>query len=181
MRRGFTLWMTGLPCSGKSTLAEAAEQRLRAAGQKVERLDGDIVRTHLSKGLGFSRDDRDENVRRIGFVADLLARNGVAVVVACISPFRAVRDALRASVTGFVEVHVRCPLEVCMARDVKGMYARALRGEMTGFTGVDDPYEEPVSPHLVVDTDTQSIEVCLDQIFDGLARLGYATDAPIEA
>ena len=178
MQKGFVLWFTGLPCSGKSTLAERMEHRLRAHGVPVERLDGDAVRTHLSKGLGFSRDDRDENVRRIGFVCGLLSRNGVAAIAACISPYRAVRDELRATVAGFVEVYVRCPLEVCVARDVKGMYAEAMRGERRGFTGVDDPYEAPLSPDIVVDTSVNDVDRCLDEICAGLSRLGYDIEVP---
>lgn len=173
MNNGFTLWFTGLPCSGKSTLAEAIEERFRQRGTRVELLDGDIIRTNLSKGLGFSREDRDTNIRRVGFVCDLLSRNGVVAIAACISPYRAVRDELRGQIANFVEIYTRCPLEVCIERDVKGMYARALRGEMKGFTGIDDPYEEPLNPDIVVDTDRRTLDECLDDVFEALVRLGH--------
>lgn len=173
MQKGFTLWFTGLPCSGKSTLAEAIEARMRTQSLRVELLDGDVIRTNLSKGLGFSREDRDTNIRRVGFVCDLLSRNGVAAIAACISPYRSVREELRGQIANFVEIYARCPLEVCIERDVKGMYAKALRGEMKCFTGIDDPYEEPLQPHIVVDTDQKSIEECVDDVFVALRELGY--------
>ncbi len=149
---GATVWLTGLPSAGKSTIALAAAGRLRAAGRRVEVLDGDTVRTHLCADLGFSRADRDENVRRIGYVAHLLARNGVLVLVAVVSPYAGARAAVRAehssSGTPFVEVHVTTPTEVCGDRDVKGLYARQRAGELRGLTGVDDPYEAPAAPEL---------------------------------
>src|SRR5262245_48762225 len=145
MHKGFTVWLTGMSGAGKSTISQLLEQRLRAAGARVELLDGDVVRTHLSKGLGFSKEDRDENIRRIGFVCELLARNGVIVIAAAISPYRAVREEVRARIPDFVEVYVECPLAVLVDRDVKGLYKKALAGEIRHFTGVSDPYEPPVA------------------------------------
>ncbi len=155
---GFTLWFTGLSGAGKSTVANVVIQELRARGMKVESLDGDVVRTHLSKGLGFSKEDRDTNIRRIGFVAQLLSRNGVVAVVSAISPYRAVRDEVREMVTDFVEVYVKAPLETVMARDVKGLYRKAIAGEIKEFTGISDPYEEPLNPELVLETDKETVE-----------------------
>jgi len=152
------IWLTGLSGSGKSTIADALVPRLRALGRRVEILDGDVVRTHLSKGLGFSREDRDTNIARIAFVAHLLARNGVTVIVAAISPFRAARDAARKTIGDFVEVHVAPPLETCISRDVKGLYKKALAGEIPQFTGVSDPYEEPLAPEVLIDTSVVSVE-----------------------
>lgn len=159
---GTTVWLTGLPSAGKTTIARAVEKRLLDAGQRVEVLDGDVVRTHLTKGLGFSREDRDENVRRIGFVASLLARNDVTVLCSVISPYREVRDEVRALHEGdgsrFVEVHVATPLEVCAARDVKGLYAKQAAGELAGLTGVDDPYEPPLAAEVVVPTQDLTVD-----------------------
>jgi len=171
--RGFTLWLTGLSGSGKTTIAYRLEEQLRERGLKVEMLDGDIVRTHLSKGLGFSREDRDTNIRRIGFVAHLLSRNGVAVLVAAISPYRAARNENRTLIGDFVETHVRCALEVLEDRDVKGLYAKALRGEIPNFTGVSDPYEEPLNPEVIVDTDQETVEESTGKVLDKLAEMGY--------
>src|SRR5436853_6151835 len=145
-QKGFTLWFTGLSGSGKSTLSCMVEEELRQRGLRVEVLDGDVVRTNLSKGLGFSKEDRDTNIRRIGFVCHLLSRNGVAAIAAAISPYREVRDEVRQMIGDFVEVYVRCPVDVCASRDVKGLYAKAMAGEIPGFTGVSDPYEEPLNP-----------------------------------
>ena len=158
MSDGRTIWLTGLPSAGKSTIAEIVADELRGRGERVEVLDGDIIRTYLSRGLGFSKEDRDENIRRIGFVASLLARNGVNVLVAAISPYREVRDEVRAlhGPGEFLEVHVATPVEVCEERDVKGLYAKARRGEITGFTGIDDPYEEPVNPEVRLDAHRES-------------------------
>ena len=154
--RGFTLWFTGLSGAGKTTISEIVERELRNRFGRVEVLDGDIVRTNLSKGLGFSREDRDTNVLRIGFVADLLTRNGVGVIVSAISPFKEVRDQVRRNVgEDFVEVFVDAPLDVCAERDVKGLYKKALAGEIKEFTGVSDPYEEPPSPELDIDTECE--------------------------
>ncbi len=157
MSKGFTLWFTGLSGSGKSTLSEIVAGRLRAEGRLVELLDGDIVRTNLSQGLGFSKEDRDINVRRIGFVCELLSRNGVVAIVAAISPYRDVRDEVRARIGNFVEIHVDCPVEVLAARDVKGLYRRALVGEISQFTGVSDPYEPPLNPDLSIRSDLEEV------------------------
>lgn len=173
MAHGFTLWLTGLSGVGKSTLAERLAPLIAERGVPVEVLDGDEVRLNLSKGLGFSRDDRDTNVRRIGFVARLLARNGVGVITAAISPYRAVRDEVRAEAVNFVEVYVRCSLAELVRRDVKGLYARALRGEIQQFTGVSDPYEEPLSPEVTVDSSTESVEESVSRILAALAERGY--------
>jgi adenylyl-sulfate kinase len=173
MQKGFTLWMTGLPCSGKSTLAEALVPRLRALGRNVELLDGDLVRTHLCKGLGFSREDRDTNIRRIGFVCHLLSRNGVIAIGAAISPYKAIRDELREEIGDFVECYVDAPLELCIQRDVKGMYAKALRGEMKGFTGIDDPYEPPDNPELRVQTEKLTLDESVELVLATLRKLEY--------
>jgi adenylylsulfate kinase len=173
MSGGFTLWFTGLSGAGKTTLSAAVAEILRQRGQPVEVLDGDVVRTNLSKGLGFSREDRDTNIRRIGFVAKLLTRNDVAAVVAAISPYRAIRDEVRASIGAFVEVHVRCPLPELIRRDVKGLYERALRGDVGQFTGVSDPYEPPLNAEVVVDTDQETVEESAAKVIAALERLGY--------
>src|SRR5215216_3662739 len=176
--RGFTLWFTGLSGAGKTTIAEIVERELRNRLGTVEVLDGDAVRANLSKGLGFSREDRDTNIRRIGFVAKLLTRNDVAVVVAAISPYRAVRDEVRADIGRFVEVFVRCSLDELIRRDVKGLYERALRGEVAQFTGVSDPYEEPQNPEVVVDTDQETVEQSVGKIVAALERLGHLPAVP---
>ncbi len=174
MSNGFVLWFTGLSGSGKSTLTEALAPELRARGCRVEVLDGDVVRTNLSKGLGFSREDRDTNILRIGFVANLLARNGVAVITAAISPYRETRDANRALVEGagsaFIEVYAAATLEECEARDVKGLYAEARAGNRPGFTGIDDPYEPPVNPEVQVPTGHETVEASIARV------LGYLED-----
>ena len=156
MSEGFTIWFTGLSGAGKSTIAQLLEQELRARGRSVEVLDGDVVRTHLSKGLGFSRADRDTNVLRIGWVCEVLSRNGVIAIAAAISPYRETRDQIRARIGRFVEVFVDCPLESCIERDVKGLYRKALAGEITEFTGVSDPYEVPLAPEVTVHTDREN-------------------------
>jgi adenylylsulfate kinase len=176
--QGFTVWFTGLSGSGKSTIAEMLFHELRARDLKTEILDGDVVRQNLSKGLGFSKEDRDTNILRIGFVADLLTRNGVATICCPISPYREARDAVRAQVGAFVEVYVYATVEeIAEHRDPKGLYKKALAGEITGFTGVDDPYEEPLKPELVVDTMEESPEDSLHHVLDALQRLGYIEDA----
>lgn len=161
---GFTLWLTGLSGAGKSTIAEHVGEHLRAVGAPVEILDGDVVRTNLSAGLGFSKEDRDINIRRIGFVADLLTRNGVVVIVAAISPYRDVREEVRHRIGRFLEVYVHCPIEVLADRDVKGLYRRALAGEIQHFTGVSDPYEAPESPDLVIDSSVEDIETSVARV-----------------
>lgn len=177
-RGGFTLWLTGLSGAGKSTLAGALADRLRADGVAVEVLDGDEVREHLSKGLTFSREDRDINVRRIAFVAKLLSRNGVAVITAAISPYRAAReDARREIGDAFVEVYVNASLDSCIARDTKGLYSKALAGTITSFTGVSDPYEAPTTPDVDVPTDRESIDESVERVLDALRRRGLLSAA----
>jgi ATP sulfurylase/adenylyl-sulfate kinase len=173
MREGFVVWFTGLSGSGKSTLASLLAAELSGRGVHVESLDGDAVRTHLSKGLGFSREDRDTNIRRIGFVAKLLARSGACAITAAISPYRSLRDEQRRAIGRFCEVYCECPIEVLARRDAKGLYARALAGEIKGFTGVDDPYEAPLSPELSVHTDCESPRESLARIVAKLEDLGY--------
>jgi len=156
---GLTLWFTGLSGAGKSTVAEIVERELRERGHRVEVLDGDVVRQNLSKGLGFSKEDRDTNIRRIAFVADLLSRNGVIAITAAISPYRETRDEARALMDGrFMEIHVRASVEECARRDVKGLYEKAFNGEIKEFTGVSDPYEDPADPELVLETESETPE-----------------------
>ena len=167
-KKGFTLWFTGLSGAGKTTLARLVEIELSARGHRVEVLDGDVIRTNLSKGLGFSKEDRDTNIRRIGFVCNLLTRNEVVAIAAAISPYREVRDELRRDIGAFVEVYVSCPIDVLAERDVKGLYKKALAGEIKNFTGVDDPYESPLAAEVVVETDTETPEESAARI---IARL----------
>src|SRR5678816_1758821 len=175
--QGFTLWFTGLSGAGKSTLAEAVRDVILARGGRIELLDGDEVRTNLSKGLGFSKEDRDTNIRRIGYVSRLLSRNGVGVIASAISPYREVRDEVRQSITSdgseFIEVYVQCPIEVLVERDVKGLYKKALAGEIREFTGVSDPYEEPLNPEVIVKTDSESIEESANRIIAALEAVSY--------
>jgi adenylyl-sulfate kinase len=173
--QGFTLWFTGLSGAGKSTISAIIERSLRAGGARVEVLDGDVVRTHLSKGLGFSKEDRDTNVRRIGFVAELLSRHGAIAIVAAISPYRAVRDEVRSRIPNFVEVYVECPLEVLAERDVKGLYKRALAGEIASFTGVSDPYEPPLHPDVVVDSSRETPAQSAAKIWATLEHKGLVS------
>lgn len=183
MSQGFTLWFTGLSGAGKTTLTEAIVPELRARGVKIEVLDGDEVRTNLSKGLGFSKEDRDTNIRRIGYVARLLSRNGVGVIAAAISPYREIRDEVRASVEAegvtFVEVFVKASLDTLVARDVKGLYQKAIAGEIKQFTGVSDPYEEPLNPEVLVNSDNETVEQSAATIFAKLEALGLI--APLAA
>jgi len=172
-RKACTIWFTGLPSSGKSTLAEMLEKRLKGMGYYVEVLDGDVVRTNLSRGLGFSKEDRDINIRRIGFVCHLLTRNGTFAISAAISPYRETREEIREQIGNFVEVFVKCPVEECIRRDVKGLYKKALAGEIKEFTGVSDPYEEPLNPEVIVESDKEEPEESLNKILDKLAELGY--------
>ena len=171
--RGCVIWFTGLSGSGKTTIAHAVEEKLLDAGVPVEILDGDVVRENLSKGLGFSKEDRDTNIRRIAFVAHLLQRNGVFVITAAISPYKAIRDEARAMIKDFVEVFADAPLEVCEQRDVKGLYAKARAGEIKGFTGIDDPYEAPENAEVVCMTGEQSVEESAQQVIDKLVELKY--------
>ena len=171
--KGFTIWFTGLSGAGKSTLANLIAEDLRARGMKVEILDGDVVRTHLSKGLGFSKEDRDTNIRRIGWVCEVLSRNGVVAIAAAISPYREVRDELRGKIQDFVEVYVEAPIEVLAERDVKGLYKKALAGEIKNFTGVSDPYEPPLNPEIVCNSAAETVEQSRAKILSRLAELGY--------
>ncbi len=166
--KGFTLWFTGLSGSGKSTISDVLIQEFQKRGIKHEVLDGDVVRTNLSKGLGFSKEDRDINIRRIGFVCNLLSRNGVVAIAAAISPYRAIRDEVRNMIDNFVEVYVSAPLEICEERDVKGLYKKARAGEIKEFTGVSDPYEEPLNPEVVCESHKQTPEQCAEQILQKL-------------
>jgi adenylyl-sulfate kinase len=171
---GFTVWFTGLSGSGKTTISEIVRERLLAQGRRVELLDGDVVRTNLSKGLGFSKEDRDTNIRRIGWVCELLTRNDVVAIAAAISPYREVRDEVRAKVGSFVEVYVECPIEMLADRDIKGLYRKALAGEITGFTGVDDPYEPPLNPEVTCYSDgRETAEQSAEKVLAKLAELGH--------
>lgn len=176
--KGFTLWFTGLPSSGKSTLARRVEEILLERGMNVEVLDGDEVRETFSKGLGFSKQDRDTNIRRIGFVAKLLSRNGVVAITAAISPYRDTRDEMRKAIGRFVEVYVECPIDVLKERDVKGLYKKALAGEIKNFTGVDDPYEAPLKPEVLIPSSQESVEKSVARIIATLETLGYIPRVP---
>jgi adenylylsulfate kinase len=172
--RGSVIWLTGLSGAGKTTISKVLAQRLTVAGYKVELLDGDVVRTFLSKGLGYSKPDRDENVRRIGFVAELLARNGVVVIVAAISPYREARQEVRDQLgSRFMEVYVRCPMSVLVQRDTKGLYTLAAAGAVEHLTGVSDPYEYPMEPEATVNTDTYTVAECADRIIKNWRRLQH--------
>ena len=170
--KGFTIWFTGLPCSGKSTLADLLKPELERRGRTVDVLDGDVVRTHLTKGLGFSKEDRDENIRRIGFVCKLISRHGGIAIAAAISPYREIRDEVRKTIENFVEVYVDTPLEECIRRDVKGMYKKAMAGEMKDFTGVSAPYEAPLKPELTIHTAKETAEESAARILHKLETLG---------
>jgi adenylyl-sulfate kinase len=176
-RGGFAVWFTGLSGAGKSTIAELLAAVLEERGIRWELLDGDVVRTNLSKGLGFSKEDRDTNILRIGWVAERLAYHGAAVIVSAISPYREARDQVRAQIPSFVEVYVQCSVEECARRDVKGLYQKALRGEITGFTGVDDPYEPPEHAEVVADTEALSPQECVALVVAKLEELGYLRTA----
>ncbi|GJM21033.1 MAG: adenylyl-sulfate kinase [Planctomycetota bacterium] len=170
--KGFTLWFTGLSGAGKTTLAKKVQKQILKRGRNVEMLDGDVVRTNLSKGLGFSKEDRDTNIRRIGFVSALLARNEAICIAAAISPYKAVRDEVRAMHENFVEVYTECSLDALEERDVKGLYKKARAGEIKGFTGVDDPYEAPENPEVLVNSETQDIDESTDIIMRYLETKG---------
>ena len=178
-QKGVTIWFTGFSGAGKSTITQVLGKKLNAIGYSTEVLDGDIVRTNLTKGLGFSKEDRDTNIRRIGFVASLLTRHGVIVLVSAISPYRDIRNEVRASIGNFVEVFVNAPLDVCEARDVKGLYKRARSGEIESFTGIDAPYESPLNPEIECRTDLETLEESVDKILQKLREMRYLTE-PIE-
>lgn len=172
-QRGVTVWFTGLSGAGKTTITQAVEKELRSRNLPLEVLDGDIVRTNLTKGLGFSKEDRDENIRRIGFVSHLLTRNGVIVLVSAISPYRAIREEVRQRIGNFLEVFVNAPLNVCEERDVKGLYKRARAGEIKQFTGIDDPYEPPQNPEVECRTDKETLEESVTKVLGTLQSMGY--------
>ena len=171
--QGFTIWFTGLPCCGKTTIADRVAALLKSKGYMIERLDGDLIRQNLSKDLGFSKKDRDENLRRAIFLAKMLTRNNVIVLASFVSPYMKQRKKARKEIKKFVEVYVRCPVKICMKRDVKGMYKKALEGKISHFTGVDDPYEEPQSPELIVDTDVESVQESVGKVLDKIEELGF--------
>jgi adenylyl-sulfate kinase len=173
METGCTLWFTGMSGSGKSTLSTMLAARLRERGFRVELLDGDMVRTHLCRDLGFCKEDREENIRRIGFVCELLSRNGVVAIAAAISPYRACREALRARIPQFFEIYMTCPVDVLIQRDVKGLYKKALAGEITQFTGISAPYEPPIAPDITVDSSTETPEASVERILARIEELGF--------
>lgn len=175
-QRGVTIWFTGLSGAGKTTISQLVRQELEEQGYRVEVLDGDIVRENLTKGLGFSKADRDENIRRIGFVSHLLTRNGVIVLVSAISPYRGMREEVRERIGDFVEVYVNAPLSVCEQRDVKGLYKRARSGDIKNFTGIDDPYEPPVHPEIECRTDQETLTESTAKVLTSLEKLGYISN-----
>ncbi|HSQ35329.1 MAG TPA: adenylyl-sulfate kinase, partial [Candidatus Binatia bacterium] len=166
--KGVTIWFTGLPCSGKTTLALKLNAELMKRGFLPEELDGDITRKYLSKGLGFSKEDRDENIRRVGFVCSLLTKHGAVTTAAFVSPYRSIRAEIREMIGNFVEVYVKCSLEKCIERDVKGMYKKAIAGEIKNFTGISDPFEEPEKPELVIESDRESEDESLQKLLNKL-------------
>jgi adenylylsulfate kinase len=173
--QGFTIWFTGLPCCGKTTIADQVAIFLKKKDYMVERLDGDIVRQGFTNDLGFSKKDRNENIKRVTFIAKMLTRNNVVVLATFVSPYRKQRRNARKEIERFVEVYVRCPVDICMKRDVKGMYRKALEGKIKHFTGVDDPYEEPEHPELILNTDTESVEESVNKVLRKIEELGYIT------
>lgn len=175
--KGVTVWFTGLPSSGKSTLARLLERKCKAWGFRVELLDGDVFRTNLNKGLGFSREDREVNVKRLGFVSHLLTRNDVMSIVSAVSPYRDARDENRKLIGNYIEVYVKASPEACQERDVKGLYKKAKAGEIKGFTGVDDPYEAPDRPDVLCDTETEDVEASLEKVIAALEKLGYIKES----
>lgn len=166
------MWFTGLPCSGKTTVADGVAKYLRSKGAKTERLDGDIVRKSLTKDLGFSKQDRDTNIDRVVFVSKLLSRNGVATLISFVAPYRKKRAMARGETTNFIEVYLKCPVEICRQRDVKGMYKKALAGEIKDFTGVDDPYEEPENPEITLETSKEKPQESVKNVIDWLSKQG---------
>jgi adenylylsulfate kinase len=173
--QGFTVWFTGLPCCGKTTIADQVAIVLKKKDYMVERLDGDIARQGFTSDLGFSEKDRNENIKRVTFMAKMLTRNNVVVLASFVSPYRKQRRKARKEIKKFVEVYVRCPVEICMKRDVKGMYQKALEGKIKHFTGVDDPYEEPEHPELILNTNTESVEESVSKVLQKIEELGYIT------
>jgi adenylylsulfate kinase len=175
-QRGVTVWMTGFSGAGKSTITDALAIELVKQGYDIEVLDGDVMRENLTKGLGFSKEDRDTNLRRIGFVAELLTKHNVITIVPVISPYRSMRQEMREKIGSFVEVFVNAPLNVCEERDVKGLYKRARAGEIKMFTGIDDPYEPPTNPEIECRTDLEELNESVEKVIDGLKKLGYILD-----
>jgi len=178
MQEGFTIWFTGLSGAGKTTISLIVADVIRDTGRNVEILDGDVIRRNLSKGLGFSKEDRDTNIRRIAFVCGLLTRNGVATIAAAISPYREIRREARETIGNFVEVFVKCPVEVCARRDVKGLYKKAFSGEIANFTGVSDPYEDPETAEVICYTDRETTEESARKVLDKLIELGFIGALP---
>jgi adenylylsulfate kinase len=178
-QRGVTIWLTGLSGAGKTTICQFLETELRSQGYKIEVLDGDVVRQNLSKGLTFSKEDRDENIRRIGFVAHLLTRNNVIVLVSVISPYREIREEVKEKIGDFIEVYVNAPLEVCEQRDVKGLYKKARAGEIKNFTGIDDLYEIPLAPDVECQTNQETVTQSANKILNKLEDLGYINPLPL--
>jgi len=174
--QGFTIWFTGLPCCGKTTIANQVAVILKQRNYLVEQLDGDIIRQNFSSDLSFSKKDRDENIKRATFLAKMLSRNNIVVLASFVSPYRKQRRRARKEIKNFVEVYVRCPVKICMKRDVKGMYKKALDGKIQHFTGVDDPYEEPENPELIVDTDIESVQESVEKVLQKIEELGYLTN-----
>lgn len=172
-QQGAVVWFSGFSGAGKSTIAEALAEKMKSEGYQLEVLDGDEIRENLTKDLGFSKEDRDTNLRRIGFVAKLLARNGVIVLAPVISPYRAIREEMRANIDNFVEVFVNAPISVCEERDVKGLYKKVRAGEIKQFTGIDDPYEPPTNPEVECRTDLEEVAESVDKIFQKIIELGY--------
>jgi len=172
-QKGFTAWFTGLPCCGKTTIAKKVVEILKQRGYKVEHLDGDLVREYLTSDLGFSKKDRDENLKRISFVAKLLTRNDIIVLATFVSPYSDRRKKIRKEIKDFIEIFVKCPVEICIKRDVKGMYKKALEGEIKDFTGVQDPYEEPEKPELIIHSDEETVDESVKKVIDKLEELGY--------
>jgi adenylylsulfate kinase len=173
MKKGFTVWLTGYSGSGKTTISQHLYRKMIGQSVACEILDGDIIRQHLSHGLGFSKEDRCINIQRIGFVAELLSRNGVGVIVSAISPYREGRDHVRGKIENFVEVYIRCSIEECTRRDTKGLYKKAMDGEIKNFTGISDPYEEPINPEIICNTETETVEESVDIVLAGLKRLRF--------
>lgn len=173
MKKVFTVWLTGFSGSGKTTISGQLHKKLLEKSIPCEVLDGDVIRQNLSKGLTYSKEDRCENILRIGFVAEILTRNGVCVIVSAISPYRCARDSVREKINHFVEVYIKCSIQECARRDIKGLYKKVRNGEIKNFTGIDDPYEEPVNPEIICDTETETVEESVKNVLSTLERLDY--------
>lgn len=171
--KGFVIWFTGLPCSGKSSIADGVLDILKDRHLPVERLDGDVIRKHLWKELGFSKKDRDENIRRVAYLAGLLTRHGIITITSFVSPYQELRGHVRQQIGDYVEVYVKCPINVCIQRDTRGMYRKAIAGEIKNFTGISDPYEEPLNPEIIIESDKESPQESVENVIRGIERLGY--------